>query len=148
MVGGDVYSVARPAAQEQEVKIVILYAGLLACLYLVLTFRTIFLRGSRHVSLGDGGDAALQRAIRAHANFAEYVPLGLVLILLVEGLGASALVVHSLGCALLVGRILHAFGVSQIREPMVFRMIGMVLTTGSLGVSGLYLVAHYFGVVA
>jgi uncharacterized protein len=112
--------------------IVILYAALLALLYLVLTFRTILLRGKRRVLLGDGGDQALLRAIRAHANFAEYVPFALILLLLVEGTGASAVTVHALGAALLLGRLLHALGVSRLREPLPLRMAGMVLTTGSL----------------
>ncbi|MBK8284827.1 MAG: MAPEG family protein [Ahniella sp.] len=124
-------------------KIVILYASLLSLLYLALTFRTILLRRKLRAALGDAGDKSLQRAIRAHANFAEYVPLALVLLVLVEGSGASGLMVHSLGAALLLGRLLHALGISRVREPLPLRMVGMVLTTTCLLVSGAYLLVAF-----
>jgi hypothetical protein len=79
--------------------VVALYAGILALLYLVLTFRTIVLRGRLRVTLGDGGSEALQRAIRAHANFGEYVPLALVLQLLLASTGASASAAAWPGCS-------------------------------------------------
>lgn len=126
--------------------IVTLYASLLALLYLALTFRTIALRARLRVTLGDGGDKALERAIRAHANFAEYVPIGLVLLILVEGIGTRPMMVHALGIALLSGRLLHALGVSRLREPLPLRMAGMVLTTGQLAVcSGCLLIAFARG---
>lgn len=122
----------------------LLYAALLGLLYLVLTFRTILLRGRLRMPLGDGGDRALQRAIRAHANFSEYVPLALIFLLMVENSGASSTMTHALGGALLLGRLLHALGVSRVREPLPLRMIGMVLTTGVLAVSAvLMLLAHF-----
>ena len=124
-------------------KIVILYASLLSLLYLALTFRTILLRRKLRAALGDAGDKSLQRAIRAHANFGEYVPLALVLLILVEGSGASWLMVHSLGAALLLGRLLHALGISRVREPLPLRMVGMVLTITCLLVSGVYLLVAF-----
>ena len=60
--------------------------------------------------LGDGGDPDLQRAIRVHANFIEYTPFALLLLLLVEMTTANALVVHAFGIALVVSRALHAQG--------------------------------------
>lgn len=112
-----------------------LYAALITLLFLVLTFRTIALRGRLRVALGDGNDRALQRAIRAHANLAEYAPLALLLLYLVEVAGSGPMTVHALGAALLLGRLLHALGISRVREPLPLRMMGMVLTTGCLIVS-------------
>lgn len=123
--------------------IVILYAALLTVLYLVLTFRAIGMRGRLRVTLGDGGDQGLQRAVRAHSNFAEYAPLALVLLALVEGSGAQPITVHGLSAALLLGRLLHALGVSRLREPLPLRMAGMVLTTGCLFACSAYLIACY-----
>ncbi len=120
-------------------RIAFLYAALLAALFLVLTFRTIFFRGSLKVAIGDGESPALRRAIRAHANFAEYVPIALILLLMVESAGASAGLVHGLGIALVLGRALHALGISQIKEPLKLRMFGMILTTGCIAVSAVYL---------
>jgi uncharacterized membrane protein YecN with MAPEG domain len=63
-----------------------------------------------------------------HANFAEYVPLALILLVLAELTGAAGLTLHALGLALLIGRVLHAYGVSQAEEDYRFRVAGMALT--------------------
>jgi uncharacterized membrane protein YecN with MAPEG domain len=56
-------------------------AGLLSLILIKLSFAVINLRRENKVSLGSGGNDALERAIRAQANFTEYVPTGLILIL-------------------------------------------------------------------
>ena len=61
-----------------------LYAGLLALLFLALSINVIRYRRGEQVSLGDGGKRKLARGIRAHGNFAEYVPLVLVLMSIAE----------------------------------------------------------------
>ena len=55
--------------------IVPFYASLLAALYFFLSLRVIRMRRRERIALGDGENARLERAIRVHANFAEYVPL-------------------------------------------------------------------------
>jgi uncharacterized membrane protein YecN with MAPEG domain len=120
--------------------IVPLYAALLALLFVVLSVRTLRLRRRLRIAVGDAGDATMLRAMRVHANFAEYVPLSLVLLFFVESDGASALLLHGLGLGLLVGRLVHAYGVSQARERFAFRVIGMALTLGVLAVSALRLI--------
>ena len=104
------------------------YAGLLAVLFVGLSFRVIGVRRSARVALGDQGNIALQRRIRAHANFAEYVPLAVVLMGLAEGLAAPAILLHGLGAGLIAGRLLHAFGISREHEKLWMRVGGMVLT--------------------
>ena len=116
-----------------------LYAALLTLLFVFLTVRTVSLRNKFRISIGDGREPLLLRAARAHANFAEYVPLALLLIFFVEMHGAMAWLVHALGLALLVGRSLHAFGISQMAEKLPFRIMGMVLTLTSLVASTLSL---------
>src|SRR5690348_1458038 len=86
-----------------------LYAGLLAAWFLLLTLRVVQERHRTKVSLGDGGDPTLQRRIRAHANFAEYVPLALLLLAILELSRFSIYVIHVLGIALLIGRLLHGY---------------------------------------
>jgi len=105
-----------------------LYAALLAVLLLVLSFRVIFVRMSEKVNLGDGGKPALEQRIRAHGNFAEYTPLCLILIGLAESLHAPSLALHGLGAALLIGRILHGYGISRTPQFIPGRFIGMNLT--------------------
>ncbi len=107
-----------------------IYAALLALLFLYLSFRTIGVRRALKVGIGDGGDKAGSRAMRVHANFAEYVPLILLLLLMLELqlAGGASLMLHVLGLALVVGRCSHAYGVSQPEEVLHFRRVGMVLT--------------------
>jgi len=66
--------------------IVPLYAALLALIFVALSVRTLRMRRRLRIAVGDGGDTALLRAMRVHANFAEYVPLSLLLIVVAVGL--------------------------------------------------------------
>ncbi|WMW80861.1 MAPEG family protein [Undibacterium cyanobacteriorum] len=109
-----------------------LYAAVLGLIYVGLSFRTIGLRRKLRLSLGDGGDKALNRAIRVHSNFAEYVPLALILLFLLESQAYSRVLVHIFASMLVVGRVLHAYGVSQLKEKLIFRTTGMLLTLFSL----------------
>lgn len=108
------------------------YAGLLGIVFFVLSVRVIASRRVAKVALGDGGDAALLRRQRVHANFSEYVPLTLLLILMLELQAAPAPVVHLLGGLLLGGRLVHAAGVSREPEKFGLRVMGMGLTFTAL----------------
>ena len=114
-----------------------LWAALLAILYIVLTVQVIRGRYRTRTVLGNGGDQALERAIRAHANFAEYVPLTLVLLLLLELQGAWPWFVNLMGLLLLVGRASHAFGISSTAEVLVRRQFGTVATVTALSAAAL-----------
>lgn len=105
-----------------------IYAALMAIFFVVLSIRTIRQRRKLKIGLGDFGNKDMQRTIRVHANFAEYVPLGLLMIYLVEQSGVYAWFVHLLCLGLLVGRLLHAYGVAQSKENFTFRVAGMSLT--------------------
>ncbi|MFM5393020.1 MAPEG family protein [Aeromonas veronii] len=101
------------------------YAALLALLFVLLSIRTIRTRHSRKVALGHGDDPAMLRAMRVHANFAEYVPLALLLIYFVETGSHTPWLIHLLGSALLLGRLCHAFGMSRTPENFRYRVTGM-----------------------
>ena len=109
-----------------------IYASVLGLVFVFLTIRTIGLRRSNKVALGTGGVAALERAIRAHSNFTEYVPLSLFLILCAELQGVHSLIVNGLGLLLLIGRIIHSYGISQVEEKFSFRVTGMTMTIASI----------------
>lgn len=118
------------------------YAALLAFVYVTLSLLVIRKRISLQVVVGDGGDKALFKAMRAHSNFAEYAPLALILFFFVEMKGASPALVHGLGSAFLVGRISHGFGVSHVKEKLIFRRIGMVSTFSTILTAAGYLLTH------
>ncbi len=109
------------------------YAGLLVLWFLVLAWRVIRRRG-HGISLGDGGDPAMLRVIRGHANFAEYVPLALLLMAILELCNLSAYVLHALGAMLLIGRLLHGYAFSFTDKFRFGRFWGTALTFLVLGV--------------
>ncbi|MCX7374247.1 MAG: MAPEG family protein [Alphaproteobacteria bacterium] len=113
------------------------YAALLGLMLVALSIAVIRQRGRAKVALGDGGDKHLQRAIRAHANFVEFAPLALLLIAMAEWQGSPAWLVHIMGAALVIGRGLHGFGISQEPERFIFRQAGMMLTFSVLIVAAL-----------
>ncbi|MEM7620498.1 MAG: MAPEG family protein [Pseudomonadota bacterium] len=105
-----------------------LYASLLALLFIWLSMQTIKVRQKTKVALGDGGDQKLLRMMRCHANFSEYVPITIILMGLAETNGAYSIILHAAGLSLLIGRILHAYGVSQLDENINIRVSGMIIT--------------------
>ena len=104
-----------------------LYAGLLTLWFLVLSWRVVARRRSG-TYLGDGGDQALLRVIRGHANFAEYVPLALLLMGMLEASRFSIYVLHALGIVLLASRLLHGYALSFTEKFPFGRIWGATLT--------------------
>ncbi len=105
-----------------------IYAALLAFVFVFLSARTIGARRAARVEIGDGDDQELLRRARVHANFAEYVPLALILMALAESLKLPVLALHAIGVVLLAGRIAHAYGLSQTPHIMKLRVGGMAAT--------------------
>ena len=66
----------------------------------------------------------MTQVIRTHANNIEYVPMALVLLGLIEMLGAPGLAVHVLGILLFAGRLFHAQGLITSSKVSVGRAVG------------------------
>lgn len=105
-----------------------IYAALAALLVIFLSVRVILRRQSTRIGIGDGGDHELCKRIRVHANAVEYLSIGLILLLLVEMNQTQSWLVHVFGIVLLVGRVLHAFGMSRSSSASPGRIFGMLLT--------------------
>ncbi len=105
-----------------------LYAGLLVLWFLALSFQVIRCRRGGRISLGDGGDAKLIRVIRGHANFAEYVPVAILLMAILEISRFSIYVLHALGLALLIARLLHGYALAFTVHFKFGRLWGAALT--------------------
>ena len=116
--------------------IVSLTAAVLAALFIYLSFYVIGLRRRHRVAIGH---ADLERAMRVHANFAEYVPFALVLLTLCALRGLPDWVLAPLCVTLVIGRALHAYGVSHENENFRFRIWGMMATFGVLALAALCL---------
>ena len=120
-----------------------LYAGLLGLVFIVLSFRVVRLRGKHRVDLGDGGVDELVRAVRVHGNFAEYVPLALVLMLLAEGAGAADGLLHGLGILLVLARLSHAHALFS--GTMATRVFGAGSTNLVIVISAVMLIGRSVG---
>ena len=106
------------------------YAALNALLMFGLALNVGLRRGrQKKLQPGDMGDAMLTRAIRAHANFAEYAPLVLLLLLGIALLGGPSAWLHALGAGFTIGRLFHALGMMLDKHPNAIRFVGN-LTTG------------------
>lgn len=110
------------------VQITAIYASVLAILFIVLSFRVAQRRMRFQVGLGTGDNRDLERAVRIHGNFAEYVPFAVVLLALYESGGAPGWAVHVAGVALLVARVLHAIGLTQSSGRTPGRFTGIIST--------------------
>ncbi len=104
------------------------YASLMAILYVLLSYRVAQRRIRFRVGLGAGENAELERAIRIHGNFSEYVPFALLLMALLEGGGAPAWSLLGAGILLLMARILHVVGLSGTSGRSTGRFAGVTLT--------------------
>jgi uncharacterized membrane protein YecN with MAPEG domain len=124
-----------------RLQIIPYYAAALGLLYVLLAVRVIRARNEHRVALGTGGVAALERRIRVHGNFAEYVPFALLLLAFAELRGVAPLLLNGLAICLVLGRLLHAWGVSDPAENTRLRVAGMVLTFAALAGAALTILA-------
>lgn len=120
-----------------------LYAGVLGILIVVLAGRVVAVRRSAAVSLGDGGNALLVRRIRVHGNATEHIPIGLLIMLVLELNGSSPALLHGLGATLTVGRLAHAQGLSGSPGTSAGRFLGVVLTWAAIGVGAVVAIMSY-----
>ncbi|MBV9985959.1 MAPEG family protein [Bradyrhizobium sp.] len=122
------------------------YLAVLALLYVVLSLQVIRLRRVNRAAFGDSGNVALRSAIRAHAHFAEYVPITALMIAFLEASGTSALRVHLLMGALLVARLLHPLGMYAKPNTFWFRIGrtgGVTITIALLMTSALSILSRF-----
>lgn len=80
------------------------------------------------VVIKTSNDGLLQRKVRAFGNFTEYVPLGLMFIVVLELMSSATWLIWLLGSALTIGRIAHASGLINTYGPSPSRAIGFFLT--------------------
>ena len=129
-------------------KITGLYAALAALLIVFLAIRVVAYRRTAKIGMGDGDNPEMRKRIRAHGNAIEYLPLGLLLLLILELNQTVPLLLHIFGIILIVARIAHAWGVSHHTGLSPGRMVGVILTFGLLIVMSLLLLWQFFAMAA
>ena len=108
-----------------------LYLAMLALVYALLSMHVVWLRGRNLAAFGDADNQALRSAIRAHAHFAEYVPITTLMVAMLEMSGLPGMRVHLLMAALLLSRLMHPLGMYARPKTLPFRIFrtgGMTLT--------------------
>jgi len=103
--------------------ITLVTAGCCGLLFFILSLRVVQGRQAHKVVMGDGGHDPLLARIRAHANFAEYVPIVLILMGLIESRTGLNELLTSTGIVLFVVRIAHAIGMAR-PAPNALRIVG------------------------
>jgi hypothetical protein len=96
-------------------------------------------RRSSRQALGDG-DATLQRLVRRHGNFAENAAIFVASLALLEMMGAARPFVIGLAALFIVGRLLHAIGLSRPNTVNAWRIAGVFATVTIAVVMGVRLV--------
>lgn len=96
-----------------QAPITALYAAICALFIAAMVLHVATLRRRFRVGIGDGGERQLALAVRAHGNAVETIPIALILLLMLELNQGQTGVLHAFGTALIVGRFLHAFGLSR-----------------------------------
>jgi uncharacterized membrane protein YecN with MAPEG domain len=104
------------------------YAAINALIMLVLGMLVVRARVRTRTEIGDGGNPAMVGPLRAHANNAEYVPMGIILLLVMYALAANVVVIHIVGGTLTLGRLLHGFALTRNVGTSTARLLGMLLT--------------------
>jgi uncharacterized membrane protein YecN with MAPEG domain len=107
------------------------YLSILLLLYVVLALQVSRLRRGNRVTFGDGDNIKLRSAIRAHANFIEYVPIITLMVGMLEMSGMPPARVHWLMGALLLARLIHPIGMyvgPRTWQFQVCRVGGILLT--------------------
>lgn len=118
--------------------VTLLYAGILGLLSVLLANQVLHVRLRANAMPAWKPDATL----RVQANFVENVPLALVLLYLVETGGIAPVAVHLFGSALVLFRVLHAWGMSRNEGANYSRLVGAqgtFLVLSVLGMAALYL---------
>jgi uncharacterized membrane protein YecN with MAPEG domain len=112
-------------------------ASLLGLLFIALSLAVSLERNRSKVGFGTGQETSaplgdenkaprLLVAVRRHGNFAEYVPISLVLLGLLELAQGDHLALQTMAGVLILARLMIAFGMGRA-APNLFRAGGSVL---------------------
>ena len=95
---------------QNPLPVTLLYGGLCALLVTLLGARVSQQRIQRKISVKAEVPAEILREVRAHGNAAEWVPMMIVLLAILELSGVRSMALHLLGGSMFIGRLVHAYG--------------------------------------
>ena len=110
------------------------YIAISAALLLALAANVIRVRWKTRTPILDAAKPEMIRAVRAHGNAAETIPVALILLVVVQALGGNIILIHAIGAPLTLGRLLHAAGLLVTTTPSFGRFWGMILTAVAIAI--------------
>ena len=105
-----------------------LYGSILGLMIVALGINVTMHRVKLRVALGDGGNPVMLRMMRIHANAIEYLPIAVLLMLVYELNAGMRILLHVVGIALVVGRIIQTAAMWSTPVAGAGRGIGQSLT--------------------
>lgn len=111
--------------------VTLLAAAAAVALNIWLGYRIAQLREAHKVSVGDGGNDALLRRMRAQANYIENAPFFLILLGALELSGANRMFLAGTAIVFLAARVAHGIGMDEGVAKR-WRAIGMISQTIAL----------------
>jgi uncharacterized membrane protein YecN with MAPEG domain len=108
-----------------QVPVALYYTAALGLLLVILTYNVLHHRVRSTVENFGNEDPTADRIARVHANYTEYVPTGLALLIALEWSGAPALMVHFGGALFTIARYLHAWGYTKHAMASFGRIAGI-----------------------
>ena len=129
------------AAVQDSAQAAALWGGLLILLLITLSGMVVRQRQRLRIGYGDGEAPELMGASRAFGNAAEYAPAAMGGLALMALVGVTPWLIHLVGATFMLGRIIHAFGLSRSVGATRSRIAGMMLTYVSLLVLAVVLIA-------
>jgi len=127
-----------------------IFISTLSLFYIFLAMRVGYMRGSPVMKLffkmdEEISEEKLNRNIRAHGNFSEYVPLYLLLLLVSELVGASSYYYMLIASLIFTyGRISHAICFAFFNYNPFLRISGMLATYVGVVMLCINLISFYF----
>jgi uncharacterized protein len=120
--------------------------GAAAILNIWLGMRVGRTRVAEKISIGDGGNPRLIARMRAQLNFAEYTPIVLILIALIELAEGTRGWLWIVAALYILARILHPFGMDGWMTGRTIGVAVTMLTLLGLGIYAALIPVLHFGI--
>ncbi len=127
-----------------NIEISAIYIALSGLFLVLLALDVIWGRWKYQEAFGEGDQDPVSRRMRVRSNAAEYFPVALLLLVAVENIVAIDWLVHSLGCLLLVSRLLHAAGLRGMAGESLPRIFGTAGSITMIAVSAIMVLVNSF----
>lgn len=125
-----------------------LYAGFFGILLVILSWRITHLRNRFTTQrMNESGHGEMTAATRAQGHMVEYMPTGILLMLIAEFQDFSPALLHALGILLIVARLLHLKGLKDPSGQSIARKAGTRLTWLHMVIASAMCIAGSFGII-